>query len=216
MKTDNVPTAAQLTAYWDAAASSKVFCHPLPPSYIERYFPPRATVLDVGCGRGRLAKHLAKQGFSVAGTDTSFAMLRGARREVPGCEFRQCSDTIPWNDDTFDVALLVTVLTSAPSEQDQQQLVREIKRVLKPRGYVFVSDMPLQWSRRYLARYQEGSDRYGQYGVFDLPDGGTVRHHDLHRFLQLMSGLTCLELETHEVQTMNGNTAQGFRYLGRL
>ena len=71
---------------------------------------------------------------------------------------------------------------------------------------------------RFVAtrRRRNGLDRYGQYGVFDLADGGTVRHHDLNYFMQLMSGFVCLELETHEVETMNENRALAIRYLGRL
>ncbi|WP_038016224.1 hypothetical protein [Synechococcus sp. PCC 7335] len=34
-------------------------------------------------------------------------------------------------------------------------------------------------------------------------------------FSQLMRGFDCLELETHEVVTMNGNPAQAIRYVGR-
>ena len=91
----------------------------------------------------------------------------------------------------------------------------ELKRVLKPGGYLFVSDLPLQWSHDYLARYHQGSKRYGQYGVFDLADGGVVRHHELGYFMQLMSGFKTLEMETHDVITMNGNPAQAVRYLGQ-
>lgn len=213
---ENIPNSSQLVAYWDAVASSKPFRHPIPKSYIERHFAPPAAVLDVGCGRGRIVAELTRLGFHAAGTDTSLAMLSHARRDVPDCEFRQCMDVLPWEDDTFHVALLVAVLTSVPSDREQQQLVREVKRILKPNGHVFVSDMPRQWSARYLARYDAGLQRYGQYGVFDLADGGTVRHHNLDYFMRLMSGFRCLELETHEVETMNGNRAQAFRYLGRL
>ena len=76
--------------------------------------------------------------------------------------------------------------------------------------------MPLQWATRYLERYRAGADRYGQYGVFDLPGGGVVRHHELSYFTQLTSGFTPLEMETHDITTMNGNSAQAIRYVGRL
>lgn len=82
--------------------------------------------------------------------------------------------------------------------------------------YAFVSDMPLQWSRRYLARYADGLNRYGQYGVFDLLEGGTVRHHQLEYFLDVVSEFESLALEPHEVITMNGNCAQAFRYVGQV
>ena len=114
------------------------------------------------------------------------------------------------------MAIAVPLFTSVPFDLEQRQIMSEIKRVLKPGGCLFVSDLPLQWSDRYLDRYRDGQKRYGQYGVFDLEDGGVVRHHELGYFMQLMNGFTTLKLETHEVVTMNGNPAQAVRYVGKL
>lgn len=214
--TNNIPSSSQLVAYWDSIASIKKFRHPLPAETIEQYFPKKGKVLDVGCGYGRQLKELSELGFSVAGTDTSAAMLEKAKETAPEAELQQCRNDLPWADNTFDVVLLVTLLTSVPFDLEQRKIVGEVKRVLKPGGYVFVSDMPLQWSTDYLARYQEGTKRYGQYGVFDLDDGGTVRHHEMGYFVQLMAEFECLEMGRHEVETMNGNEAVAVRYVGKL
>lgn len=214
--TNSIPSSSQLVAYWDSIASIKKFRHPLPKEIVEKYFPKGGTVLDVGCGYGRQLKQLSEWGFSVAGTDTSSAMLQQAKETAPEAELQQCRSDLPWKDDTFDVVLLVTLLTSVPFDLEQRKIVSEVKRVLKPRGHVFVSDLPLQWSKRYLERYQEGAKRYSQYGVFDLDDGGTVRHHEMGYFMQLMSEFDCLELDTHEVETMNGNEAIAVQYVGQL
>ena len=214
--TNNIPSSSQLVAYWDSIASIKKFRHPLPKETVEKYFPKDGKVLDVGCGYGRQLKELSDAGFSVAGTDTSSAMLAQAKETAPAADLQQCRSDLPWADDTFDVVLLVTLLTSVPFDLEQRKIVSEVKRVLKPSGYVFVSDLPLQWSDRYLLRYQEGAKRYGQYGVFDLDDGGTVRHHEMSYFMQLMSDFECLELTTHEVETMNGNQAGAVRFVGQL
>lgn len=212
----NIPSSSQLVDYWDSIASLKKFRHPLPQPVIDQYFPAGAKVLDIGCGYGRLVEDLLSQGFSVAGTDTSRAMLEQAKKNAPAADFQECRSDLPWKDDTYDVVLLVTLLTSVPFDLEQRQIMSEVKRVLKPGGYIFVSDLPLQWSARYLARYREGQKRYGQYGVFDLADGGTVRHHEQGYFMQLMNGFTCLKMETHDVETMNGNQAQAVRFVGQL
>ena len=213
---ENIPSSSQLIEYWDNSAASKEFRHPLPDAIIEKYFPAGGKVLDMGCGYGRLAAHLASLGFSVAGTDTSTAMLEQAKQNAPGCEFRNCRNELTWEDNTFDVVLLVTLLTSVPLDLEQRKIMSEIRRVLKPGGCIFISDLPLQWSSAYLDRYAKGLRRYGQYGVFDLADGGTVRHHDLGYFSQLVAEFTCLEMETYEVVTMNGNQARAVRYVGQL
>lgn len=213
---DNIPASSALVNYWDGAVSNKEFGHPLPQSVVEEYFPPGGTVLDAGCGYGRLSMKLADLGFVVSGADISPVMLKQAQKNVPSGDFRCYQNELTWKENTFDVAILVTLLTSVPLASDQRQIVNEIKRVLKPGGYLFVSDMPLQWSSRYTGRYAEGLEKYGEYGVFDLSDGGTVRHHDRGYFMQLMSGFICLGLESHSVTTMNNNQAQAFRYIGQL
>lgn len=213
---ETIPSSSQLVDYWDSIASLKKFRHPLPQSVVDKYFPDGARVLDIGCGYGRLVENLLAQGFSVAGTDTSTAMLKEARKNAPKAELQECRSDLPWDDKTYDVVLLVTLLTSVPFDLEQRQIMSEVRRVLKPGGYVFVSDLPLQWSAQYLERYRDGQKRYGQYGVFDLAGGGTVRHHEQGYFMQLMNGFKCLEMETHEVETMNGNQAQAVRFVGQL
>jgi len=212
-----VPASSQLIPYWNESATTKEFRHPIPDSIISNYFPSGAAIIDIGCGQGRLCKQLSDMGFSLSGTDTSAAMLEQAKKTAPNCEFRQSQDgKIPWNDDSFEVAIAVTLFISVPAETEQQQLISEVKRVLKPNGLLFISDMPLQWSTRYIERYQKGLQRYGQYGVFALPSGNVVRHHELSYFMQLVSGFNTLEIETHNVTTMNSNSAQAIRYIGRL
>ena len=46
--------------------------------------PPRARVLDVGCGSGLLARRLVEAGFDVVGVDASPAMIDLARTQAPG------------------------------------------------------------------------------------------------------------------------------------
>lgn len=49
--------------------------------------PPRARVLDLCCGTGRLAGWLSERGFHVIGLDNSAAMLAAARRNAPDATF---------------------------------------------------------------------------------------------------------------------------------
>jgi ubiquinone/menaquinone biosynthesis C-methylase UbiE len=50
--------------------------------------PPRARVLDVGCGTGRpSAELLAAAGHEVTGRDISSGMIEIARAQVPGARF---------------------------------------------------------------------------------------------------------------------------------
>ena len=53
------------------------------------------------------------------------------------------------------------------------------------------------------------------YGVFDLKEGVTVRHHDRSWIETLTQGYQLLALEEIAVQTMNGHPATAFQWIGR-
>lgn len=55
------------------------------------HLPPRAQVLDVGCGSGLLARKLTGAGFTVHGIDASHAMIDIARGHSPGARFEVIS-----------------------------------------------------------------------------------------------------------------------------
>jgi hypothetical protein len=94
-------------------------------------------------------------------------------------------------------------------------IIAEITRLLRPGGVLYISDMFLQTDTRNLERYIEGEKRHGVYGVFDLTDGVTVRHHNRSWIATLTTGYEQLALEEIPIETMNGNPARGFQWFGR-
>jgi SAM-dependent methyltransferase len=72
--------------------------------FVMRFSP--ASVLDAGCGTGRIARELARRGVHVVGVDLDETMLTTARRKAPAIEWH-CADlaTIELGR-TFDVILL--------------------------------------------------------------------------------------------------------------
>jgi hypothetical protein len=57
-------------------------------------------------------------------------------------------------------------------------VLQELRRVLRAGGLLYISDLWLQTDARNVQRYVCDHPKYGRYGVFDLPEGVTVRHHD--------------------------------------
>jgi SAM-dependent methyltransferase len=97
---------------------------------------PGERVVDVGCGTGALTVVLADLvgPDHVAGADPSEPFVEQARARIPGADLRVASaEALPFDDDTFDVALsqLVFHFVSDPAAS-----VREMARVTRPGGRV--------------------------------------------------------------------------------
>lgn len=109
---------------------------------VERHFDrPDATVLDIGCGSGRVAARLHDRGFEVTGLDRSGALVAVGRAAFPELEFVVGDITdAPLRSGQFDYAFfahygLDYVLPAA----DRRAALAEIRRVLKPGGIAVVS-----------------------------------------------------------------------------
>jgi ubiquinone/menaquinone biosynthesis C-methylase UbiE len=118
-------------------------------------------------------------------------------------------------DNWVDGVLLFAVLTSVPTDEGQRAILSEITRVLRPQGVLYISDMFLQTDERNVERYIQYEKKYGIYGVFDLKDGATVRHHDRNWIDTLTKDYDRLALEEISVQTMNSHPATAFQWFGR-
>ena len=173
-------------------------------------------ILDFGCGYGRCLGELFNAGYrDLIGFDFSPAMIAAAQTRFPEMTFQVVdSATIPLPDGSVDGALLFSVLTCMPTDAGQRALVNELHRVLKPRGLLYISDLLLQTDERNLTRYARDERKYGTYGVFDLPEGVTVRHHDPQWIESLTSEFEMVALDHIEVVTMNGNPANAFQWFG--
>jgi ubiquinone/menaquinone biosynthesis C-methylase UbiE len=159
---------------------------------------------------------LFNEGYeNLIGLDFSPAMIAAARAQYPEITFEVVqSSTIPLPDSSVDGVLLFSVLTCIPTNEGQRALLREVHRVLSRGGLLYISDLWLQKDERNLTRYARDEQKYGVYGVFDLPEGVTVRHHDPAWIETLTSDFEMVALDHLDVVTMNGNPAQAFQWFG--
>lgn len=203
-------------AYWNSAGTQKTFGHPLNLQRVGRWLSPDSRILDFGCGYGRCLGELFNSGYrNLIGFDFSPAMVATARTRFPEITFQETQPSIILLPDTsVDGALLFSVLTCVPTDDGQRAILRELQRVLRPGGLLYISDLWLQADERNLARYARDEAKYGIYGVFDLPEGVTVRHHDPKWIDTLTRDFTMAALDQIEVVTMNGNPAKAFQWFG--
>jgi len=203
--------------FWNQAARTREFTHPLDRERLTRLLPRDAVILDYGCGQGRLTGELIELGYvNVLGLDTSAEMIRIARDRVPDAGFAETDGArIPCGDASIDAVLLFTVLTCIASDDAQKNLLGEIKRILRPHGLLVISDYPLQADARNLQRYEEFQHELGGWGRFRLPGGAVLRHHSREWFDRLLADFaidTSVELDA---KTMNGNPARILQLWGR-
>lgn len=205
------------TSYWDAVAATKRFTHPLHTAWLEP-FDRDGAVLDYGCGYGRTLAELAQLGFtSLTGVDSSAGMIEQAREQQPTMRFAvlDAPPTVPFPDASFDLVVLFAVLTCIPSDEAQQRLIAEVRRVLKPGGALYVSDLLLGEDAHSVERYERFTATHGTYGVFETSDGAVVRHHPADHFTALLNDFDVLAGRRIRVATMNGNEASGIQLLAR-
>src|SRR5258705_9226475 len=210
-------SASSQISYWDRVAHEKRFSHPLRLDWLEKYSAKQARILDYGCGYGRTLVDLLAGGFqNLVGVDFSEAMLARARVAAPCAGLvRNDGHSLPFKNECFDGALLFAVLTCIPANDEQRALMAEAERMLRPGGLLYISDLLLNDDERNRERYQQFAEAYKCYGVFELPEGVAVRHHQREWIEELTSSFRQLEYEPFTVTTMNGNTSAAFQYLGR-
>ncbi len=202
------------SGYWDRGAT-KTFTHPLSDAFMTA-LQPGDRILDYGCGYGRSLRQLADLGFGNSlGVDFSGEMIARGRREHPDLDLRHVTQTVVNEPDaSFDAAMILAVLTCIAGDDEQAAVVQEIRRLLRPGGVLFISDMPLQDDDRNRARYAEGVSR-GPYGTFDTGDGGVVRHHSDAHMQVWLSGFEPISSQRVDLTTMHGNPATGVQFVAR-
>ncbi len=130
-----------------------------------------ASVLDLGCGKGRFAAHLVDAGARVVGVDLSAAMLARAG----GIDrVRASARALPFGDGAFDAVVAVEILEHVGAVGP---VLDEARRVLRPGGVLAVVDknaLAMDAHRPWLpALVVKAIDE--RRGLWMYPAGGPVR-----------------------------------------
>jgi SAM-dependent methyltransferase len=103
--------------------------------------PPRARVLDAGCGSGRNMVDLARWG-TVTGVELSAAAAEAARGRHVGEVVEGSVLEMPFAPASFDLVVCLDVIEHL---QDDRAALRELRRVLAPGGALLVTVPAYQW-----------------------------------------------------------------------
>ena len=102
----------------------------------------KGKILDIGCGSGR---NLTKiKGLEWNACDFSKEMLKHAKERAKKMKmevkFRKANSLrLPYKDKTFDHCILYAVLHCIKGEKQRIKTLKEMNRVLKPKGSAIIS-----------------------------------------------------------------------------
>jgi ubiquinone/menaquinone biosynthesis C-methylase UbiE len=203
--------------YWDDVSGTKQFTTPFQSSEFRKYIGMEYTVLDVGCGYGRTLDELYQMGYrKLIGIDFSEGMIQRGAKQFPYLDLRVKKDaSIDLPDNSVDAVILFAVLTCIRNNDEQKALISEIRRVLKKDGILYMNDFLLNTDERNVTRYKKFQEKYGNYGVFELPEGAVCRHHSEDWVKELLADFSTLQYEHLTFTTMNGHISNGFYFIGQ-
>jgi SAM-dependent methyltransferase len=105
---------------------------------------PGCSVLDLGCGVGRLANALAERGFAVTGVDESAAMLAHVRPGVVCIEARLEGLRLGRR---FDIVVLASQLVNSGEPRARAAFLRTAAAHVRRTGEVFIEHYDAAWLR---------------------------------------------------------------------
>jgi SAM-dependent methyltransferase len=152
--------------------------------------PPGEQTVDVGCGEGRLTRHLKELGHVVVGIDASPSLVAAAREADPSMDILLADATsIPLEDKCADLAVAFMSLHDIDA---MPTTVKEVARILVPGGRLCLAIVhPINSCGRFEAstadaRFVIQGDYLRPFRYSDVVerDGLSMTFHSQHRPLE--------------------------------
>ena len=142
-------------------------------AFVERLLttldPPGRSVLDAGCGTGRVARELAARGLEVVGVDSDASMLDVARAEAPQLRWVQADLVAMELGERFDVVVAAGNVMVFLAPGTEAEVVARMAAHVRPGG-TLVSGW--RTDRMTRARYDRlaaaaGLEQVARYATWD-------------------------------------------------
>jgi SAM-dependent methyltransferase len=110
------------------------------------------SVLDAGCGTGRVGRELARRGFDVTGVDIDAEMLDTARRKAPDVDWRLGDLAVIDPGREFDVIVMAGNVMIFLTPGTERGVVENMARHLVPGG-LLIAGFQLEGGRLTVEQY---------------------------------------------------------------
>jgi SAM-dependent methyltransferase len=120
--------------------------------FVLRFAP--ASVLDAGCGTGRVARELARRRIDVVGVDIDPEMLDTARKKAPALDWRLADLATVDLAQSFDAIVMAGNVMIFLAPGTESLVVANMARHLQPNG-LLIAGFQIQRNRLTVERYDE-------------------------------------------------------------
>ena len=117
-------------------------------------YPEVRSVLDAGCGTGRVTRELARRGFDVAGVDLDPAMLATGQRKAPELDWHLADIETVDLARQFDLVLMTGNVMVFLTPGTEGAVLANLARHLEPQG-LLIAGFQLSPARLSIDRYDE-------------------------------------------------------------
>lgn len=193
--------------YWANVEPEKILAGlSLPGEELFQYLKQGGSILDAGCGSGKVSEYLSEKGYGVTGVDLNLAALQENKNRSKVITYQEANITeyLPFPDESFDAVVVSYLFVSIISLEKQKSAAQEIQRVLKKGGYLWLCEAT--YSPDYVERYKMGKEKLGEDVVaLSFNDKNeikrVIRHYNESDFDVLFTGLSKVDSSKITVQS---------------
>jgi ubiquinone/menaquinone biosynthesis C-methylase UbiE len=187
--------------YWSNEEPEKILAgvH-FPGEELTKLIEEKSTILDVGCGSGKISEYLYKKGYIVTGIDINKKALEENKKRNVDITYSEADITkkIPFEDSSFDAITIPYVFVSIIDKKAAQRAADELIRVLKTDGILWLCEAT--HSQDYEDRYKIGKELTDLDNVAVSFDGDKkvkrfIRHYSNEEMDELFQSLSKLSTE---------------------